>query len=37
MLHLLIKITMLLEQQWLLSLFETNQGLYFCMERYGVH
>ena len=35
--HLLIKITMLLEQQWLLSLFGTNQGLYFRMKLYGVH
>ena len=37
LLHLLIKITMLLEQQWLLSLFGTNHGLYFCMKLYGVH
>ena len=37
LLHLLIKITMLLEQQLLLSLFKTNQGLYFHMKLYGVH
>ena len=37
LLHLLIKIRMLLEQQWLLSLFETNQGFYFHMKLYGVH
>ena len=37
LLHLLIKITMLLEHQWLISLFGTNQGLYFCMKLYGVH
>ena len=37
LLHLLLKITMLLEQQWLLSLFGTNRGLYFCMKLYGVH
>ena len=36
LLHLLIKITMLLEQQWLLALFKTNQCLYFCMKLYGV-
>ena len=37
LLHLLIKITMLLEQQWLLTLFGTNQGSVFCMKLCGVH
>ena len=35
--HLLIKITMLLEQQWLLTLFGTNQGSFFPMKLCGVH